>query len=278
MNQLPETIGCPYCGNVNPYLQENCVKCKKPLGPIRAAMDSATEVEQPKQTQTSPTAIEPPPPMPSLPKGSVNDYKNIDRNSFLIRNAGDRGIEIAARFFKRLNEKNLEKVSFSTGVLGVDIGSGKRETRDYYFVRKDIDAYTFLLMAVRIASSGPDLYVEWRNLYYRKPPYNWLWWIILIVGVLLMAAVGLANGSESLNEEISGWLYGISLLAFTVGFGGGMIYHQSYTNKKKLIGFQIQENEIFQLSVRATLEEAIDLAGISKSMIQRDLGKDDRVI
>lgn len=277
MNQLPETIGCPYCGNVNPYLQENCMKCKKPLGPIRAAMQPGTEAEQPKQAQTSPTAIEPPPPMPSLPKGSVNDYKNIDRKSFLIRNAGDRGTEIAARFFKRLNEKNLEKVFFSTGVLGVDIGSGKRETRDYYFVRKDLDVCTFLLMAVRIAPSGPDLYVEWRNLYYRRPPYNWLWWIILFVGIILMVVAGFAEGSNSF-DAIIGWLYGIGGLALTVGLCGGMFYHQSYTNKKLLIGFQVQENEIFQLSVRATLEEAIDLAGISKSMIQRDSGKDDRVI
>ncbi len=242
MNQLPETIACPYCGNINPFLQENCIKCKKPLGPIRAAMQSGTGVEQPEQTQTPQKPIEPAPPMPDLPKGSIDNINFLDRNSFLIRGVGSRNLEVAARFFKRLGEKDLKSVSLSAGELRVDVGTEHQESRDYYFVRKDLDERTYLLMAIRIAPVGPDLYVEWRHYYYRKPAHYNGWW----------------------------WLY--------IPFWGGVVYTMFFYNADdKLKGFQHQENEMFQLSIRATLEEAIDLAGISKSLIQKE-GDKDRVI
>jgi len=259
MDQLPETIACPYCGNINPYMQENCMKCKKPLGPIRAAMQSGTWAEQ---AQMPPKPIEPAPAMPDLPKGTVDKIKYLGRKSFLIRGMGDKNIEIAARFFKRLNEKDLKDVSLSTGQLGVEIGSGQQETRDYYFVRKNLDIFTYLLMAIRIAPSGPDLYVEWRHYFYRKLPYKqWWWWLVLALGFI---------GVFSIDPSDEGWIWVMSWLVILVGIFGGLIYTGLYSQNNQLKGFQLQENEIFQLSVRATLEEAIDLAGIPKSLIQNN--------
>ena len=55
-------------------------------------------------------------------------------------------------------------------------------------------------------------------------------------------------------------------------------------NKRRadsLLGFQSQDSIALQLAVRAALEEAIDLAGISKSLIQQmstEPGKERRVI
>lgn len=242
MDKQPETLACPYCGNINPYMQENCMKCKKPLGPIRIAMQSGIAEDQVEQIQPPQKATEPPPPMPDLPKGSVDSISFLDRNSFLIRGVGNRDTEIAARFFKRLSEKDLQNVSLSIGELRRDVGSGN-ETRQYYFVRKNLDDRTYLLMAIRIAPVGPDLFVEWRHYYYRKPAhYNGWWWLI-------------------------------------IPFWGGLVYTMFfYDADDKLKGFQLQENEMFQLSVRATLEEAIDLAGISKSLIQKDNENSNRVI
>ena len=232
MGDLPNTIVCPYCGNVNSFLQDFCMKCRKPLEPIRSAMQSDSRCEK-QNLHESQKTIETPPSMPDLPRGNIKKIKYLDRNSFLIRGVGNRDIEIAARFFKRLKEKDLKNVFLSIGELSVEVSSD-HESRSYYFVRKDLDDRTCLLMAIRIATVGPDLYVEWRNYFYRKPSlYQWWWWII-------------------------------------VPFWGGLVYSMVRNPDDQLKGFQIQENEIFQLSVRASLEEAIDLAGISKSLIQRD--------
>jgi len=302
MDQLPETIACPYCGNINPFLQENCMKCKKPLGPIRAAMQSGTGSEQPGKTQTLPNPIEPAPPMPDLPKVTIEKIKYLGRKSFLIRGMGDKNIEIASRFFKRLNEKDLKNILLSVGELNVDVGSNQKESREYYFVRKDLELnikgtkahkvgqeavknpnffynlffittiveylnrlierfkerYTYLLMAIRIAPVGPDLYVEWRHYYYRKTSYEqWGWWLGLIGWII---APFVTDG---------GGIAFMMLLGF-VGLAGGIIGVSKYSENKVLKGFQLQENEMFQLSVRATLEEAIDLAGIPKSLIQNN--------
>jgi hypothetical protein len=255
MEQLPETLVCPFCGNVNPFTQENCIKCKKPLGPIREAMESGLNTDPKeaaavslKNDEPSPLQrnIEPPPPLPEFTKEYIGTIKFQNRNSFLIRGAANRDIEIAARFFKRLAEKDIKNISLSTGELSVNSTTGQQESRDYYFIKKYLDERTFLLMAIRIAPVGSDLYVEWRHYYYRKPAhYNGWWWLI-------------------------------------IPFWGGLVYTMFFYNADDiLIGFQPQEDEMFELSIRATLEEAIDLAGISKTFIQ-DVGKegnkDQRVI
>lgn len=81
--------------------------------------------------------IEPTPAMATLPKGSKDKIKYIDRNSILIRGMGNKYGEIVARFFKRLNEKDLKNVFLSTGELIDDGGLKHDESREYYFIRKD---------------------------------------------------------------------------------------------------------------------------------------------
>lgn len=38
------TIACPSCGNINPYLEESCIKCGMPLEPIRVAMEKVKDL------------------------------------------------------------------------------------------------------------------------------------------------------------------------------------------------------------------------------------------
>ena len=81
-------------------------------------------------------------------------------------------------------------------------------------------------------------------------------------------------------------LYGILAVVFTpviaiVWAAIKAADHSSNPRKLALEGFQFQDSQTFQLSVRATLEEAIDLAGISKTLIQsvsKEDGKDRRLI
>lgn len=170
---------------------------------------------------------------------------------------GERADEIAARFFKQLAVRNIQGLSLSIGNI-ILYQDNKQDTRQYYFAERDIDNGALAIMAVRINPVGTDLYIEWRN--YTLPSwkprtFSWFWFII-------------------------------GLIFYVVP---GILYYYNYEkNKDKpptqrkidLEGFQFQENEAFQLAVRAALEEAIDSAGISKSFIQK-MGadeKNDRVI
>jgi len=249
---LPEqlkTITCPICSNVNPVSCNNCIKCGMDLKPIKQALveqgllpeieattaaNSETREKQPEHAQERPKNIEATPLMVPLQRGTFGKLTFIVGGSFLIRGMSEKKPEITTRFFKRLEEKDLKNITISTGELSVDIGSHQQESREYYFVRKDIDVYTYLLMALHIVSIGPDLYIEWRNYYHKHKPYNGWWWLLIVYGGIIYT----------------------------------LYYLLSFPNILK--GFQNQENEMFRLSVRTTLEEAVDQAGISKSLIQQE--------
>lgn len=259
--QKPPTIVCPACGNVNPYLQDNCMKCGIPLGPIREALEK-TKDTQTNHTPEPPKPIEPPPPLPELPPSTVDakDGKFRDSHAFLIRSMGSRATEIAARFFKQLNDRKIEGLSLSMGKIVLELEDEKKDTRDYYFASRDLGEGALAIMAVRIAPTGTDLYCEWRN--YTLP--SWIPWKPM--------------------KFSWGWFCFLFLFPLVLG---GLIYLYVYLSKKDdppqpptkrkndLEGFQFQESQAFQLSVRAALEEAIDLAGISKSFIQ-NVSKDEK--
>lgn len=250
MDQSPDTIVCPFCGNVNPFTQENCIKCKKPLGAIREAMgftgSRIDDQQEPVVPPIIPVNTEPPPQLPDIPEKYLGKRMSLlTRRSLLIRSAGDRGDEIVGRFFKRLNDKNVTGISISRGVLSDDTGAHEDEYKEYFFIDKDIDKRTYASMAIHVAPVGTDLYVEWLNYYYKKPKlYAWWWWII-------------------------------------IPFWGGLVYSMFYDPDRMIDSYELQENDMFQLSIRATLEEAIDLSGISKALIQStsaEGSKDQRVI
>lgn len=85
----------------------------------------------------------------------------------------------------------------------------------------------------------------------------------------------------------------IQTLGYIIGSGVGLIVVAIGTiilakavaktkyRKGALEGFQYQDSNAFQLAVRATLEEAIDQAGIEKALIQplsKEEGKERRLI
>lgn len=237
MNQLPETIICPYCGNIAPYLQEKCIKCGRPLEPIRVAMQNATDIERSEQDQSPTNPGQPVPLIPDFPNTERATFRILKQDNFLIRGAGTRDKEIAARFFSQLFEKNLRDVTVTIGEM--KIGGG--EIREYYFMKKVLDKRTFLWMAIRIVPMGPDLFVDWKNCVHPKfARYIGWWWLLFL------------------------W--------------GGIIYTLFFYKPTRILkGFQLQESEALQLSVLATLDEAIEQAGIPKSMIQKE-GSNVRVV
>lgn len=253
---LPDTIVCPFCGNVNPFAQDNCIKCKKPLGPIRDAMGYKLETGD--NTRNSS-----PPPIPELSDRPVPiDKKNsealkfITKDAFLIRGMGSRLGDVTAYFYKKLVDRNITEFNFSKGVISLSTEGNVEDSRPFYFAERHLGEGALSIMAVRFALSGSDLYVEWRNYALpsirQKEKFNFgklaLWYV---------AGVG-----------IGAFVYGFNLLT-------------QKDRKENLEGFQSQDNQAFQLSVRAALEEAIDLAGISKSFIQKlsnGENKDQRVI
>jgi hypothetical protein len=173
----------------------------------------------------------------------VGDY--VDSWRFLIRGMGDRTEEIAARFFKQLAERGVEGLKLNLGKLIIDVGGGEQDSRDYYFVERDLGKEAVATMAVRIAPIGTDLFVEWRH--YVLPPrgdVNWVVFVFLLFVYIVPAFVYLWWVTE-------------------------------HSRASSLKGFQSQDSIAFQLAVRAALDEAIDLAGISKALIQ-ELPKEER--
>lgn len=255
MDQLPETIACPYCGNVNPFTQENCMKCKKTLEPIRQAMGYEINVIDKANTPAPPVPVLQDRPIP-IDKKNSEALKFIVKDSFLIRGMGRRLDDVVAFFYKQLTERNFTEFNFSKGNISLSTEGNVEDSRPFYFAERHLGEGALSIMAVRFALSGSDLYVEWRNYALpsirQKEKFNFgklaLWYV---------AGVG-----------IGAFVYGFNLLT-------------QKDRKENLEGFQSQDNQAFQLSVRAALEEAIDHAGISKSLIQEvsnEGNKDQRVI
>jgi hypothetical protein len=169
MPKPPSTLHCPSCGNINPYGADACLKCGLNLKPVRdllsgrAAKPAEQEVPQPKPKS-------PVPPLPSLhSRPSTQEIGNyVDSLSFLIRGMGDRADEIAARFFKRLNERSITGLRLSIGKLIIPVEMGRTDSRNYYFAERDLGKDALATMALRIASVGTDLFVEWSH--YTTPP------------------------------------------------------------------------------------------------------------
>jgi hypothetical protein len=268
--QQLKTMACPSCGNINPFTADECIKCGLALGPIREAMVEAGALEGAEVISEPAKPKEPPPPMPELPARptteEMGDY--VDSWRFLIRGMGDRAEEIAARFFKQLAERGIEGLKLSIGRLIIQLEGGKTDSRGYYFAERDLGKSALATMAVRIAPLGTDLFVEWRH--YTTPPLGafhsgYFWAITIAAGVL-----GAITGS---GEGFAIVLFGGLILAVVVAYGKA--------RKPSLEGFQSQDSTAFQLAVRAALEEAIDLAGISKALIQelpKEEGEGRRVI
>lgn len=237
--QLPKTIACPVCANKNPYTQDECLGCGLDLRPIRQALEGggAGQPSQPKQ---------PPPPMPSLPSAGKKERLGelTDGHLLLVRGMADRRADVIAYFFGRLKERQIPDLVLSDGYLLID-----RQQRDYFFVQKFLSAPTtwasmnkdpnglaraLATVCVRLAASGSDLMVEWRHF----------------------------QRTEA--------TFGAFMRGFTAGFftlGASLLVDHS-GRQLRLKGFEEQDSMALKLAVQASLEEAIDLAGIPKTLIQ----------
>jgi nitroreductase len=263
--QSPRTITCPRCGNINAYDAANCLRCELALAPVREllaqAADSPSAAQPTEAGLAAPASSEPreaAPPLPELQARptteSIGTY--MDSWRFLIRGMGDRANEIAARFFKQLGGRGIEGLKLSIGKLTI-VGDPSRESRDYYFAERDLGKGAKATMAIRIAPVGTDLFVEWRH--YVTPSKGF--------GLLSLTVLAIL--------AIFTYFFGLLLLLYPR-------FRQWVTqldSSATLNGFQEQDSTALQLAVRAALEEAIDLAGISKALIQplsKEDGKDSR--
>ncbi|HID62879.1 MAG TPA: hypothetical protein EYP49_09110 [Anaerolineae bacterium] len=249
--EQPKTIVCPSCGNINPYTVDVCPKCGLDLGPVRELLAKTGAPEAEEVTTAPIKPKEPAPPMPELPARpeaeKIGQY--VDSWRFLIRGMGDRAEEIAARFFKQLAERGIEGLKLSVGKLIIE-----DESRDYYFAERDLGEGAVATMAVRIAQMGTDLFVEWRHYLSITPSkLGCMGWFLFILAVYFTGGIALLL-PILWPSKFREWFY---------------------TEPAGLKGFQPQDNTAFQLAVRAALEEAIDLAGISKALIQ-ELPKEKR--
>ncbi len=122
-------------------------------------------------------------------------------------------------------------------------------------------------MAVRIAAVGKDLFIEWRH--YTTPPLGAVHWGYF----LAITGVAFVLGLSTLAVEGSGdFCSATMLLGATIGTA--IAYGKGH--KTSLEGFQAQDSTAFQLAVRAALEEAVNLAGISKTLIQKLSKEEDK--
>jgi hypothetical protein len=83
--------------------------------------------------------------------------------------------------------------------------------------------------------------------------------------MLISVPIGLL-GMLSMMIPPFGTVVGVFLIL--IGPAIGTFLAMGKGRKPSLEGFQHQDSTAFQLAVRAALEEAIDLAGISKALIQ----------
>ena len=277
-DQPPQTITCPVCANVNPWSQELCLRaeCHFDLRPIKHQIMGSAPAGNPPAPPTPPQPSEPAPPLPELPeRGKDEPIAKLEASRrFLIPGLGDRADEIAARFFKRVGERGIDGVKLSVGKLVINLAEERTDSRDYYFVERDLGESALATMAVRTAPNGTDLFVEWRH--YTTPSWRKVTFVrgdgCVFVGFLTVVSVAAAggglsfatSGSQLAGQGVPFVLVGGLVLAGCIK----LLTMKTWERYFGLVGFQGQESTAFQLSIRAALAEAIDDAGIDRSLLR----------
>jgi hypothetical protein len=229
--------------------------------------------------ETMPMPAKPKEPVPTMPQLTPRPTEEkignfVDSWRFLIRGMGDRSNEIAARFFKQLETRGIDGLKLSVGKLIIEIDGNRTDSRDYYFAERDLGKEALATMAVRIAPVGTDTFVEWRH--YTTPPmgafnsgifYLIMVPVVCILCILLQISRDLVSGGAPGTPVAMVTLLAMGIVVI-VGIIVGASIAKGKSRKNYLEGFQTQDSTAFQFAVRAALEEAIDLAGISKALIQ----------
>lgn len=279
----PDNIICPSCGNVNPFALEQCLKCGLPLTAVRELLTTVRDAVAPSSTTPAQEASHPAPPLPdlSMRSGEKLPWKYIDGKRILIRGMGDRAIEIAGWLYDIVEERQIERVKRSVGSLTYHLDDGKSDSRDYYFLERDLGEEAMATMAVHIAPKGKDLFIEWEH--YETPPTHEIsngcvGWIVGIVIYIILVFIGIVT-----KDTATIVIMILAIGPLVAGISGAAAGNANKNKERmlSLIGFQNQESSAFRMAVRDALNEAIDKAGISKALIQglpKDEDSDRRVI
>ena len=287
--QQPRTIACPSCGNINPYAADECIKCGLALEPIREALGKASgsptvhakavaPAEMPPVPDRGPTARSASPvreveagPQETAP-GAVRTRKEAPPelgylwrffmgwdlgfltggNLTLIRGMADRLKEVRRLFFERSEDRGISGASYSLDRLDVE-----GQIRDYQFAERDLGSSAKATIGVRIADIGSDLYVEWRH--YALPPKEFFFGLFVLAGFIAFVA---SFTLFAILTQDGGVAFVIgAIVATVVGAWVG-----SQARGARLRGFQSQDSDAFQLAIRAAIDEALDIAHVSKEL------------
>jgi hypothetical protein len=271
MAEQPKTIACPSCGNINPYTADKCIKCGLALGPIREALRKASapaveKVPTPSEPEAKKMPSAPLPPavpseLPPLPTREAARTRTETTNDLgylyggrlvLIRGMADRLEQVRRLFFHQSEARGISGASYSPGQLVVE-----NQSRYYQFAERDLGSSARATIGVRIADIGTDLYVEWRH--YVLPPKEFgVGLFILVGGIVSVIACPLVG---AMADD-----FGVGTIVALIAAAGIGALVASQSRAIELKGFQNQDSEAFQLAIRAAVDEAIDLAGISKEL------------
>jgi hypothetical protein len=222
-----------------------------------------------RQTASEPKAEEapivPPPAVPSeqpyMPAGVVGRTRTETTSDLgylyagrltLIRGMANRVAQVRRLFFQQSEARGISGASYSPGQLMVE-----NQTRDYQFAERDLGSSAKATIGVRIADIGTDLYVEWRH--YVLPPKEFNVVAFLVIGA------GVSLGSCGLVAAMANSTGAGAIIGILAGLGVGA-WVASNSRAITLKGFQTQDSDAFQLAIRAAVDEAIDLAGITKEL------------
>jgi len=239
--QERKTLVCPSCGNINPYTADVCLKCGLSLGPIREALAKAGTPAPPKPKE----------PVPEIPKLPIKERKEdmdpleadmgqlVDGRLLLIRRMAEKRDDVVAFFFKQLASREIPDVDLSEGHLVID-----RRERDYIFIERYLGEPIKLNVLLQKAQKDRLKGTDWHR------------------AKATMAVRIFPSGKDLMVE----WRHYVRTSWGWLGRTG------------RLEGFQQQDSDALQLAIRASLEEAIDLVGISKELVQEVSKEQRRVI
>lgn len=277
------SLFCVYCGKQHPDDATFCPLTGKPIdratwvrdaaGDDRAASDGGERASALASPEPATRTRGPVPQLPELPK-RVDDMPRatyVDSARFLIRGMGNRADEIAARFFNRLTDRGIDGLKLSVGQLVAKLEGERLDSRAYYFVERNLADAVQAGVAVRIAPVGTDLFVEWRHYVILRVNQSFNFEAGWAVGATVFLGFGMVL-LVSLKDFGAAFWIDLLVAVVLAMLSGGMWF--PIRTERPLEGFQAQDSTALQLSVRAALEEAIDLAGISKELFQ-ELREDD---
>jgi hypothetical protein len=174
-------------------------------------------------------------------RGKVGDYQGGWRA--LVDGMADKTADVRIRFLQALKEHNAPDVVHAS-VKAIERVTGESaQTRDYFVVERSYKNGGKCTLAVRIAPYGKDLYVEW--LRYELGVLNWpLIGTVGCLGTIVTFGIGL--------------IVFIPLYLWAVAQGN---------LRRDLTHFERQDSFALGAVVDSSLRQAIDQAGIEKSLV-----------